>query len=337
VSVDDAPLVAPRVSVLLPTYNRAPLLQEVLAGLLSQPLRDIEILVMDDGSQDDTQAVAASFADARIRYFRRNRTGPSANLNEALSLSTGQYVMVVHDHDIYDPEMLTEFAAALDRHPTAAFAFCSYIFVDSEAKAETQRWVHHWPELLRGRVLLHRILLPTISSPILGLSMIRRAFINKRFLDTAVGPCADVELWHRLASVADAVYVKRPLIKVRERDSSSQFHGAAATVDMLAKVLHAKKPYLAFVPNRRRRQWLLLRWRFQVDCHGVYSLWKAFEADDRDAMKAVLALVKSEGTALGYLVLLGLSHLPCRCGVVLLRCIRRIYRTIWPKPGAKPA
>lgn len=326
-----------RVSILLPTYNRAPLLQSVLAGLLSQPMRDIEILVMDDGSQDNTQAVTASFADARVHYLHRNRTGPSANLNEALSLSTGQYVMVVHDHDIYDPEMLTEFAAALDRHPSAAFAFCSYIFVDSEAKAETQRWVHNWSELLRGREFLQNVLLPRISSPILGLSMIRRTFVNERFLDTAIGACADVELWHRLASVADVAYVKRPLIKVRERDRLSQFHGAKAAVEMLEKVLIAKKQYLEFVPSRLRRRWLRLGWRVQVDCGGVYALWKAFEADDRNVMKDTLSFVKREGTTAGYLLLLGLFRLPCGCGVSLLRFVRRTYRTIWPKPGAKPA
>ena len=325
----------PRVSVLLPTYDRASLLRGVLAGLLSQPMGDIEIIVMDDGSEDDTQAVVASFQDSRIRYFFRNRTGASANLNEALSLSTGAYVLVVHDHDIYDPEMLTEFAAALDRNPTAALAFCGYVFVDSEAKAETQRWIHDWPELLPGRAFLQSVLLPRINSPILIFSMIRRSFIHEQFLDSTIGACADVELWHRLASVADVAYIQRPLVKVRERDSSSLFHGARATVDMLEAVLNAKKPYLRFLPNGWQRRLMRLRWRFQVDGGGVYALWKAFELQDRNATEAVLSLAKREGTWAGYLLLWGLSCLPRRGGVSSLRLLRKTYRTLVPKSRAK--
>lgn len=327
----------PQISILLPTYNRAPLLRGVLAGLLSQPLREIEIVVVDDGSQDNTRDVVTSFQDERVRYFLRNRTGATANVNEALNLSTGPYVLVLHDHDIYDPSMLVEFAAVLDRNPTAAFAFCGYIFVDSEAKAETQRWIHDWPELIDGREFLRSVLLPKINSPILIFSMIRRSFINERFLDPSVGACADVELWHRLASVADVAYIQRPLIKVRERDSSSLFHSAGTAVEMLAMVLNAKKPYLQFVPAGWQRRRMGLRWRSQVDRGGVYVLWKATEADDRNATKAMLLQVKREGTSAGYLLSLGLSCLPHRGGVSMLRLIRKIFRTISPKSGTKPS
>jgi len=292
-----------RVSVLLPTYNRAPLLRGVLERLLSQPMRDIEIIVMDDGSQDDTRAVAASLQDERVRYYYRDHAGMTANVNEALSLSTGPYVIVLHDHDITEPDILMEYADVLDRNPTAAFAFCGYIYVDCEAKAETQRLVHDWPELLRGREFLRNVLLPKISSPVLIFSMIKRKFIQERFLDSAVGPCADVELWHRLASVADVAYVQRPLLKVRERDSSSMFYGAGATVEMSETLLNAKKQYLRFLPGWRQRQLMRLRWRFQVDGTGIYILWKAFETDDRKAMNAMLSWVRREGSMAGYLLL----------------------------------
>lgn len=319
---------SPTVSVLIPTYNRSALLFDVLQSFSEQPLRDIEILVMDDGSNDNTKVVVEELRDDRIRYFLRNRRGPTENLNEAIRKSTGKYIMVAHDHDFYDAGMLSEFAAALDRHPTAGFAFCSYVFVDSTGTAEVQKWERDWPELLNGAWFLNRILLPYVNSPVLGLSMIRRTALKDRAFDVAVGACADVELWHRLSAEHDVVYVNQPLIRVRLRDDTSLFSGSSAAVDMLDKVLNTKKKYLKDVDCFEARALIRFVWRLQVDLGGIYVFWKAFGANDWDTVSRMKSLSRREGTTFGYLGLVFLAMLPRRAGALILRGIRTVYRAI---------
>ena len=84
---------SPIVSVCIPTYNRAPLLAQAIQSVLGQTLQDFELLISDNASTDDTEAVVRSFDDPRIRYVRNEiNLGGRANYDRCLQLASGSRV-----------------------------------------------------------------------------------------------------------------------------------------------------------------------------------------------------------------------------------------------------
>ncbi len=116
---------APRVSVLMPTFGQAAFVGRALDSLGAQALGDWELVVVDDGSPDDTRAALAPYlADPRVRYARlaENR-GLGAALNRALGLARAPLVAYLPSDDVYYPDHLAALVAALDADPAAILAY----------------------------------------------------------------------------------------------------------------------------------------------------------------------------------------------------------------------
>jgi glycosyltransferase involved in cell wall biosynthesis len=93
----------PKVSVIIPTYNRSCLLNETIKSVLSQTEKDLEVIVVDDGSTDDTGNVVRNIKDKRVRYFYKTNSGPAGARNFGLSKAAGEYISFL-DHDDLWPE-----------------------------------------------------------------------------------------------------------------------------------------------------------------------------------------------------------------------------------------
>src|SRR6202022_4491361 len=104
-------------------------------------------------------------------------------VNAGLGLANGEYVVVCHDHDLYEPDLLEQLATALDHYPSASFVHCGVIVVDAQGTREKARFVHEFAPLEPGRSFLINQLLPGIACPVAGLSMIRRSAIGARYMD----------------------------------------------------------------------------------------------------------------------------------------------------------
>lgn len=105
-----------RVSVILPTYNRADLIAETLETLLAQTRPVDEILVIDDGSTDDTAQRVAAFGD-RVRYHHKENGGKSAALNQGLAMIEGDCVWICDDDDLILPDACARLMKELENHP----------------------------------------------------------------------------------------------------------------------------------------------------------------------------------------------------------------------------
>jgi len=98
----------PQVSVIIPTFSRAEVLPIAIRSVLNQTFQDLEILIVDDGSSDTTQAVVKSFDDDRIHYIRHPKPrGGAAARNTGIAHSRGEYVAFLDDDDEWNPEKLT--------------------------------------------------------------------------------------------------------------------------------------------------------------------------------------------------------------------------------------
>ena len=104
----------PDISVIIPTYNRAPYLALTLAGFAQQTIKDWELVLLDDGSTDETRAVAESFStQLNIVYIRQDNAGRSAARNHALQVATGDIILFSDDDRIPCPEFVAAHLATL--------------------------------------------------------------------------------------------------------------------------------------------------------------------------------------------------------------------------------
>lgn len=110
------PDVTPRVSVLIPVFNGAATLGETLASVQAQTITDFEVIIIDDGSKDDTAAVAARFAaaDSRFRLVRRDNGGVAAARNSGLELARAALIAPLDADDLWHPEKLERQLRCLD-------------------------------------------------------------------------------------------------------------------------------------------------------------------------------------------------------------------------------
>jgi glycosyltransferase involved in cell wall biosynthesis len=114
-----------KVSVVVRAFNRGYVIREALASALQQTHDDFEVIVVDDGSTDDTSEVVQEFVGDNVRYIRHETNkGVSAAANTGIRAATGDLIANLDTDDLWHPEMLSTLVEFLGRHPEVGAAFC---------------------------------------------------------------------------------------------------------------------------------------------------------------------------------------------------------------------
>jgi len=112
---------APKVSIIMPTYNRARMIGRSIQSILDQTFQDWELIIVSDGSTDNTPEVVSRFKDPRIRFFHQKNGGPASARNHGLRRARGRYIAYCDDDDTLLPYHLETLSGYLDRHPEAGW------------------------------------------------------------------------------------------------------------------------------------------------------------------------------------------------------------------------
>lgn len=142
------------VSVVIPAYNAAETIAETLRSVLDQTYRAIEVIVVDDGSTDDTRDMVTTIAakDARVLLLTQANSGPAAARNRAIAHASGAFLAPIDADDIWHPDFVAHLMMAME--PETGFAYCPHRIVDESGRA-----LRDFPVFgCRGRVL-HRLAL----------------------------------------------------------------------------------------------------------------------------------------------------------------------------------
>ena len=110
----------PCVSVVIPLFNKAAYIQRCLDSVIQQTLSDFEVIVVDDGSTDGGDAIAASQSDPRFRVLRQPNAGPGAARNRGIAAAGAEYIAFLDADDAWLPTFLERNISLLDRHPAVA-------------------------------------------------------------------------------------------------------------------------------------------------------------------------------------------------------------------------
>ena len=126
---------APVISILLPAYNCMQFLSQTIDSLLNQTFADFELLIINDGSTDDTEQVIKSYKDARIRYIKNEvNSGLIYSLNKGIDLAAGKYIARIDADDLALPQRLELQKKWLDDHPLTAVVGCTVQMIDEQNK-----------------------------------------------------------------------------------------------------------------------------------------------------------------------------------------------------------
>jgi glycosyltransferase involved in cell wall biosynthesis len=185
----------PRVSVIIPTYNRANYIGQAVASALGQTYRDIEVVVVDDGSTDATAEVLGSFMDSRLVRIQQENAGRSRARNVAINAARGEYITFLDSDDYYLPSKIELQVSYLNANPDVGMVYTSAACIDDDGQSLS----HTYRALLSGWIypsiaffIPHTITLPTV--------MVRREVLS------TVGPFdenlerfEDTDMWRRVA------------------------------------------------------------------------------------------------------------------------------------------
>jgi glycosyltransferase involved in cell wall biosynthesis len=123
----------PRVTVFIPTYNRAKLLPHSIRGVLEQTFDDLRLVISDNASEDETPEVVTSFDDPRIEYVRQpENLGLLGNQNWFLTQVETDFALILADDDLVYPTLLERMVAELDRRPRAGVAHAAFDLIDEK-------------------------------------------------------------------------------------------------------------------------------------------------------------------------------------------------------------
>ena len=135
----------PTVSVVIPTYNCSRFVGDAIESVLAQTRVPDQIIVVNDGSTDDTAAVVQQYRDGRIVYIEQANGGIAAARNRGLSIATGDYIGFLDADDRWLPSMLERQLALLERQPDVICTFANFMRTDEIAKRELGEQFRYYP------------------------------------------------------------------------------------------------------------------------------------------------------------------------------------------------
>ena len=210
----------PKVSVCIDAYNYADFLPQAIESALGQTLRDLEVIVVDDRSTDDSHGVACRYAklDDRVRVHRNAANlGMVKNRNACLELAQGEFVKFIHADDyLCAPDALGRLVARMEANPAVSLVACGMQFVREDGSLKETSPRHFSDQrYFAGTTVITRCLLGQknlIGGP--SATLFRRSFAARGF-DDSYFHAADLEMWFYLLEQGCFGYVDEPLVAYR--------------------------------------------------------------------------------------------------------------------------
>ncbi|QRM53582.1 glycosyltransferase [Sinorhizobium sp. BG8] len=271
----------PRLSIVIPAYNVAEYIVPAVVSALDQSFSDLEVIVVDDGSTDDTPALLAKLSeerqDERLRIVRQPNGGLSAARNTGIREARGEYIGFLDGDDLWRPDKAERHVAAMDCDPGIGLTYSASEFIEEDGQ------------------LTHRILRPDTLNPSLHEMILRNhvgngstpvvrrdCFEVAGFFREDLRSCEDYEMWCRILWLTDAVAIGLPLpltfYRLRKSSLSFDVDRFVAQADLALEIIQSS---MREVPRR-----LIVRARSE---HYRIAARKAVIAGKTDKARSLLA------------------------------------------------
>lgn len=254
---------APTVSVVIPAYNVAWCVRKAIDSVLKQDWRDFEVIVVDDGSTDDTAAVLSSYGD-KIRIVRQSNGGMSNARNAGIRAALGEFIAFLDADDWWLPTKLGRQVALMRERPELGFCSCAARVEDVEGKLLNLWGCPPWHGSWLVYLFQGGASVPGSCSAVLA----RRDLVDAAgAFDETLRGAEDPDLWIRLAAITEYACIDEPLVGILRRPGSVSRNLEAmreSTLRMMRKNRH-------LLPRDLQGSY----WRACVaGIHGDYAKWR---------------------------------------------------------------
>jgi GT2 family glycosyltransferase len=205
-ALERSPASSVTVSVVMPCFNAARHLRQALASVLHQRFGNLEVVFVDDGSTDESAAIAAGCGDARVRVLRQQNAGVSAARNRGIAAARGEFLAFLDADDHWSPDFLAKLHAALESTPDAVIAYCGWQNVGAPDKSRSPYVPPDYETPSKLAQLIEACPWP-IHAALTRTSLVRSA----GGFDTGFAHAEDFALWLRLARIGPVVRVPEVL------------------------------------------------------------------------------------------------------------------------------
>jgi glycosyltransferase involved in cell wall biosynthesis len=303
----------PKVSVIVPSYNHARFLHRRVQSILRQTFQDFELILLDDGSTDESRTILSEYAsDPRVRLELNevNSGGAFRQWNRGVSLAKGKYVWIAESDDAAEPHLLQYLVPVLEDNPSVTFAYCRSQCISAEDQVlgfadaiylssfDARRWTTDFYADGQEECRTHLVRCNTVpnASAVLFRKM---AYERVGGADESMHLCGDWKLWASLALVGQVAYIAKSLNYFR-------IHQASVTSSVDKASVHVL-------------EWLrVIRWILERVTPTDATLKTVYEYQANRWVPAVLSL-----------------RVPLEVKIAIMRCVTAIdphpmRRAFWP-------
>ena len=262
----------PLVSVIIPTYNRSWAIQEAIDSVLDQDFTDYELIVVDDGSDDNTPTILAGYGQP-VTVFRQSNRGVSAARNQGLAAASGQLIAFLDSDDLWLPRKLSTQVEFFKDNP------------DAVINQTQERWIRNGlrvnPKLrhhkFSGMIFEHSLALCLVSPSAV---MIKKSlFCDVGVFDEQLPACEDYDLWLRISCRYPVHLIDTPLI-IKRGGHADQLSKATGLdkyrIQSLVKIIESG----FLTPKQRRAAIATLKEKCEVYAGGCRKRGRQEEANN---------------------------------------------------------
>lgn len=262
----------PQVTVIIPAYNSMPCLIETIDSVLQQTFTDFEVIVINDGSSDDTATWVKQISDRRVKLISQANQGASGARNTGIAHASGEYLAFLDADDLWHPTKLEKQVRCLEQDPAVGLVNTWTAFIDAAGKPTGRILTSH----AEGEVWQHiaeRNQIGCGSAP-----MVRHAcFETVGVFDRNLTPVEDWDMWIRIATRYPFAVLKEPLTYYRQLPTSSSKNAKKMEQSFHLAI---EKTFQSASPEQ-----LYLK---SCSYHHAYLClaWKCLQAEDKDYRQA---------------------------------------------------
>jgi glycosyltransferase involved in cell wall biosynthesis len=266
----------PRVTVIIPTYNRSELLVKAVSSVLDQSFGDFELLVIDDCSPDDTRSKIEGIGDSRVAYFRNpENKGVSGSRNFGIERSRGEFIAFLDDDDEWLPGKLEKQVKVLDESPSnVGLVYTGTLSVDLTTGELIETTIPRY----KGNVLNDLAFLNFI--PTSSVLARRECFTRIGLFDENLSYGEDFDLWIRISTEFLIDYIQDPLVihKDHPQTTTANYKKVAVNVKRILD-----KHSALFVSNKKGLSNYLL----------MMGTAYCFDGNQSEGRKAIMNAIKA--------------------------------------------